>query len=117
AIAVGAKRRAAACSACGTANGAEAIITNTRYGDLTRFHKPGWLIGCVKFRFFGDFSGMTSEHEVLKAWLRCPKSSGTCGRPRKQPAAELDRRRAASTFGASQAGLLLGELHLCRARF
>jgi hypothetical protein len=68
-------------------------------------------------RFFGDISGLTSENEVLKALLRCPKSSGTCRRPRKQPAAEWDRRRATSTFGALQTGLFLGELHHCRARF
>ncbi len=29
--------------------------------------------------FFGDLSGLSSDHEVLKAWLRCPKSFGTRG--------------------------------------
>ena len=38
-------------------------------------------------------------------------------RLRKQPAAESDQRRATSALGASQTGLFLGELHLCRASF
>ena len=37
------------------------------------------LVSAAPFWFFGDFSGLTSDHEVLKAWLRCPKSSGIRG--------------------------------------